>query len=180
MDDEAVELEPPLTQVAWAEEFAARSLETFFVFLRDDRAWVLRPIHATSLLLGWAPSMQPGSVVVDAAGRYGLDPIVVHSTSWRTIEDRLVLTYVAVVEPPASPGPHLVAERVARSELARGDRLAAPADIEVAAVIEHAFRHLRWLLDDDPVLHKALADWTLVLNAYQPEPFRAFAADPPP
>jgi hypothetical protein len=41
-------------------------------------------------------------------------------------------------------------------------------------VIEHALRHLRWLLDDDEVIREALQDWAPILEAFQPEPFRAF------
>jgi hypothetical protein len=178
LDAGRIQLDPPLTDVAWSESFAGRSLETFFVFLRDERPHALRPIHAASLLLGWGPGSQPGSVVVGAAERYGLDPVVVHSTSWRVVEDRLILTYLAVVEPPGQPSPHLVEEPVLRGALARGGALAAPTHIEMDAVIEHALRHLRWLLDDDEVVRQALSDWVPALEDYQPEPFRAFGAEP--
>ena len=94
------------------------------------------------------------------------------------VDDRLILTYLAVVEPPGRPGPHLVEQPVSRGELARGGALAAPTSIEVDAVIEHALRHLRWLLDDDEVVRQALPDWAPALEDYQPEPFRAFGAEP--
>ena len=178
MHDRRIQLDPPLSNVPWSSEFAARSLETFFVFLRDGEPIALRPIHAESLLLGWGAGVQPGAVVVEAAARYGLNPVVVHSTSWRTIDDRLILTYLAIVDVPDRPGPHLVEVPVLRSDLARGERLAAPAHIEVDAVIEHAFRHLRWLLDDDDVVREALPDWPAALEECRPEPFRAFAAEP--
>ena len=45
-------------------------------------------------------------------------------------------------------------------------------------MIEHALRHLRWLLDDDEVVRRALPDWAPALEDYQPEPFRAFGAEP--
>ena len=178
MDAGRIQLDPPLTDVAWSEAFAARSLETFFIFLREGSPRVLRPIHATSLLLGWGPGSQPGSVVVGAAARYELEPIVVHSTSWRVADDRLILTYLAVVATPVRPSPHLVEEPVLREELARGSALTAPTRIGVDAVIEHALRHLRWLLDDDEAVRQALSDWSPVLDDYQPEPFRAFAPEP--
>jgi hypothetical protein len=178
LDAGRIQLDPPLSDVAWSDAFAARSLETFFIFLRDGRPRVLRPIHASSLLLGWGPGNQPGAVVVGAAARYELVPMVVHSTSWRVVDDRLILTYLAVVEPPGGPSPHLVEQPISRGELARGAALAAPAQIEVDAVIEHALRHLRWLLDDDEVVRHALADWAPALADYQPEPFRAFGAEP--
>jgi hypothetical protein len=172
-----IQLDPPLSQVPWSSEFAARSLETFFVFLRDVQPIVLRPVHAESLLLGWGAGAQPGAVVVEAAARYDLNPVLVHSTSWRTIDDRLILTYLAIVDPPERPGPHLVEEPVLRGDLARGERLAAPAHIDVDAVIEHAFRHLRWLLDDDEVVREALPDWPTVLEDCRPEPFRALTPE---
>jgi hypothetical protein len=178
LDAGRIQLDPPLTEVAWSDAFAGRSLETFFIFLRDGSPRVLRPIHAVSLLLGWGPRSQPGSVVVGAAARYGLEPVVVHSTSWRVVDDRLILTYLAVVEPPDQPGPHLVEEPVLRGALARGGTLEAPTHIEMDAVIEHALRHLRWLLDDDEVVRHALPDWAPALEDYQPEPFRAFGAGP--
>jgi hypothetical protein len=177
--EQRIQLDPPLSQVPWSNEFAARSLETFFVFLRDGVPIVLRPIHADSLLLGWEARIQPGAVVVEAAARYDLNPVVVHSTSWRTVDDRLVLTYLAVVEPPEQPGPHLVEVPVRRGDLARGERLAAPADIDVDAVIEHAFRHLRWLLDDDEIVREALPEWPAALEVCRPEPFRAFVTEGP-
>jgi hypothetical protein len=176
--DPRIQLEPPLSQVAWSDEFAARSLEALFVFLRDGGPIMLRPIHADSLLLGWGAREQPGAVVVEAAARYDLNPVVVHSTSWRTVEDRLILTYLAVVDAPERPGQHLTEVPVLRGDLARGERLAAPTHIDVDAVIEHALRHLRWLVDDDEIVRDALPDWPAVLEDYRPEPFRAFVTGP--
>ena len=177
MEDARIQLDPPLTDVPWSDAFEGRSLETFFVFLRDGGPFVLRPIHADSLLLGWGAGTQPGAVVVEAAARYALNPVVVHSTSWRTVDDRLILTYLAIVDPPERSGQHLTEVAVLRGDLARSDRLVAPAHIDVDAVIEHAFRHLRWLLDDDPIVREALPGWPAALVDYRPEPFRAFATE---
>jgi hypothetical protein len=173
-----VQLAPPVTDVVWSPAIVSQSLEAVFVCRRDDRIWNLRPIHAPSLRLGWGPGIEPGSVVIAAATRYDLRPLVVHSTSWRHEGDRLVLTYLAVVEPPEVLSEYLTAEPVGRADLARGDTLAPPSDIGVAQVIEHAFRHLAWLVVDDPAIGDALPDWTSVLSAYEPEPFRAFGAPP--
>jgi hypothetical protein len=118
-----------------------------------------------------------GSVIA-AAARYPLEPILVHSTSWRHEGDRLGLTYLAVVEPPDPLSPYLTAEPVGRSDLARGDPLAPPTDIGITQVIEHAFRHLAWLVGDDPAIGAALPDWVPVLAAYEPEPFRAIGGTP--
>ena len=63
---------------------------------------------------------QPGAVVVGAAARYELEPVVVHSTSWRVVDDRLILIYLAVVEATGRPSPHLLEQPIPRGELARG------------------------------------------------------------
>ena len=178
-DGGRIELDPPLSRVPWSAEFGSRSLEIFFVCLVDGMPWVLQPIHADSLVVGWNPDAQPGTVVVDAAKRYGLEPALVHSTSWRVAEDRLVLTYIAIVPAPSDPGPHLAMRPIVRAELARGGALDAPKSIGTDAVLEHALRHLRWLIGDDDVVREAAADWAAVLSDHAPEPFRAFGAGIP-
>ena len=60
-----------------------------------------------------------------------------------------------------------------RADLARGDALGPPTDIQVGQVIEHAFRHLAWLVEDDAVVGDTLAAWVAFLGRYEPEPFRA-------
>jgi len=102
--------------------------------------------------------------------------VVVHSTSWRHEDGRVILTYVAVVAPPDRlPPDSLVELPVARAELARGQAMAAPKAIGIEAVLEHALRHLSWLVKDDPAVMSSLAGWRELLAAYEPEPFRALA-----
>jgi hypothetical protein len=172
------QLAPPVTDVAWSPSIVAQSLESLFVCRRDDGIWNLRPIHASSLRLGWGPGTEPGGVVLAAAARYALDAIVVHSTSWRYEGDRLVLTYLAVVDQPEVLSEYLTAERIGRADLARGEALAPPTDIGVTQVIEHALRHLAWLVKDDAAISAALPGWASLLATYEPEPFRAFGAPP--
>jgi hypothetical protein len=173
-DEPIVQLAPPLSDVAWSSAFVSQSLEVLFVCLGEDGAHHLRPIHAPTLRLGWGPDRDPGTIVLDAARRYGLTPLLVHSTSWRHMDGRLILTYVAAVEAPDVVSEYLTDEAVARADLARGDALGPPTDIDVAQVLEHAFRHLSWLVKDDAVVGEALADWVSFLDRYEPEPFRAF------
>jgi hypothetical protein len=173
--DPLVELDPPLTETGWAPDLVTQSLEALFVFLADGGAHVLRPIHADSLRIGWPTDRQPGDLVIDAAERYDLTPLLAHSTSWRHEAGRLILTYVVAVERPTEVSHYLADEAVTRAELARGDALSPPAAIGVTQVIEHAFRHLAWLVRDDPAVGEALAAWAPFLEAYVPEPFRAFA-----
>ncbi|MCI0347190.1 MAG: hypothetical protein L0221_17400 [Chloroflexi bacterium] len=167
-----VEIEAPLTQTAWSPDFVVQSIEVLFVYRGDTGIRSLRPVHADSLQLGLGPGTTASDVVLAAAARYGLRPVVVHSTSWRQADARVVLTYLAVVERPAEPSRHLVDEAAAHRELARGDATAAPARIAAGQVLEHALRHLAWLLRDDDAVRAALPDWQAVLTAYVPEPFR--------
>jgi hypothetical protein len=171
-----IELAPALTNVAWSERLVAQSLEALFVSLASDGAHHLRPIHAATLRLGWPPDREPGDVVALSALRYGLQPILVHSTSWRFDEGRLVLTYIVAVRPPGDLNENLTDEPVVRADLARGDALSPPPEIGVSQVMEHAFRHLAWLVKDDDAVRAALPDWVAFLAAYEPEPFRAFGA----
>ena len=173
-----VELAPALTNVAWSKEIVSQSLEALFTYLGADGARQLRPIHASSLRLGWPPDQQPGDIVAHAARRYELRPLLVHSTSWRLEAGRIVLTYVVVVERPDDLNENLSAEPVSRADLARGDAMGPPPEIGVSQVLEHAFRHLSWLVKDDDAVRAALPDWTAFLGTYEPEPFRAFGAPP--
>jgi hypothetical protein len=72
------------------------------------------------------------------------EPAVVHSTSWRHARGGVVLTFVVVVEQQAI-GP-LQRVPVERAELSRGEPSAAPRQVSAGAVIEHALRHLAWLV----------------------------------
>ena len=169
-----VELGPPISDVPWSSEFAQQSLEVLILSLDGTSPVWLKPTHADSLHVGLPVTKTPGDVVLETLGWYELAPRVVHSTSWRHEEGRLVLTYVAVVEPPPSPPADILEPTpVARTDLARGVATAPPTAIGVAQVIEHALRHLSWLYKDDPAVAEALPDWAEVLDRYQPEPFRA-------
>jgi hypothetical protein len=173
-----VDRSPALTRAAFAPGVVAQSLEALFVYLGPDGPRVLRPIHVDALRLGWRADLQPGDVVVEAARRYGLTSLFVHSTSWRFVDGRVVLTYVVIVQPPGALDEHLVDEPVSRADLARGDATGPPVAIDVSQVLEHAFRHLAWLVADDAVVRETLPAWAQVLSTYEPEPFRAFGGPP--
>lgn len=173
-----IELAPALTNVAWSKELVSQSLEALFAYLGDDGAHHLRPIHAPTLRVGWPPDQQPGDIVAHAARRYGLAPLLVHSTSWRLEAGRVVLTYVVAVERPRELNENLADEPVSRADLARGDAMGPPPEIAVSQVLEHAFRHLSWLVKDDDAVRAALPEWVAFLDAYEPEPFQAFGAPP--
>jgi len=173
-----IEMGPALTWSMWSDQVVSQSLEVLLIYLAPDGAHYLKPIHAESLQLGWTPKYEPGAVVVETARSYGLEPALAHSTSWRFEKGAVVLTYVAVVAAPRERIVYLSDELVGRSDLARGDEYGRASAIGMAQVIEHAFRHLAWLVKDDEVVGRRLADWTEFLDRYEPEPFRSFAAPP--
>jgi hypothetical protein len=165
---------PPVSSVAWSPQFVAQTLEVLPVGLGDEGFFWLKPMHADSLCVGLPPSARPADVVLDVLRWYPLLPIVVHSTSWRQEDGRIILTYVAAVQPPGElANESLVALPVRRVELARGGATSAPDAIAVDAVIEHALRHLSWLVHDDPAVATALDGWAGALRDFEPEPFRA-------
>lgn len=165
---------PPVSTVKWSPELMAQTLEVLPVAMRDGELFWLKPIHADSLRVGLSPAGKPADAVIEAMGWYPLEPLLVHSTSWRHEEGRVILTYIAVVKPPmALPVDSLVELPVRRADLARGEAMAAPQTIGVGAVLEHALRHMSWLIRDDPAVTRALPEWRDVLSAFEPEPFRA-------
>lgn len=167
---------PPVSSLPWSPDFVAQALEVLPVGIDEDGLFWMKPIHADSLRVGLGPSAKPHEAVIEVLRWYPLQPVVVHSTSWRHEGGRVILTYVAVIAPPAGlPPDSLVKLPIGRAELARGEAMAAPTSIGVEAVIEHALRHLSWLVKDDPAVMKSLAGWSDVLARYQPEPFRALA-----
>jgi hypothetical protein len=169
-----VELGPPISDVPWSGEFVQQSLEVLILALEEGSVVWLKPKHADSLHVGLSVPASPGDVVLETLGWFDLRPRVVHSTSWRQEAGRLVLTYVAVVEPPPElPADTLERTVVVRTDLARGDATAPPPEIGVAQVVEHALRHLSWLVRDDAAIGGAIPEWVGVLDDYQPEPFRA-------
>lgn len=108
-----------------------------------------------------------GSVVDAVLGEVDL----LHSTSWRWDHGAVVLTFLAVIgeemvgDMPAVP--------IARTELARGGATHAPEEVGDAQVLEHALRHLAWLIEGDAVVAAALGGrWDGVLAGHTPEPFR--------
>ena len=169
-------LGPPLSKVSWSPRLVAQSLEVLPVGLREGKLFWLRPVHAPSLRVGTSRSAEPSQIVLDVVAWYPLSPRVVHSTSWRYEEGRIVLTYVVVVDPPQQLPPNsLELVPVKRSELARGSSMAPAGSITVEAVLEHAVRHLAWLSHDDPAIATVLADWSQALADYHPEPFQALS-----
>ena len=109
----------------------------------------------------------------------GMQPVVLHSTSWRHADTEVVLTYIVVVPPDSVPPPSWQIVEVTHSDLERGDATAPPSSIDIMQVLEHALRHLAWITQDDPVIARLLDDWSHALPDYIPEPFRALGGVAP-
>ena len=150
--------------------------EIFMIWLNADRLELTGPDGARPWVLQLADGEHPVEAVERIVSGLVGPPVLVHSTSWRHQQGRLILTYVAAVTVAEQLSGYLTDDPVARADLARGDAIGPPTDIDVPQVIEHAFRHLSWLVKDDAVVGEALADWVAFLDRYEPEPFRAFGS----
>jgi hypothetical protein len=157
----------------WSGSFVMQSLEILPVVLEDGRISSLQPECADSFVVGWPVSAKPEGVAAQTLQALGLQPVLLHSTSWRHSDGEVVLTYLAVVAPGFELPQSWKAEPVRHADLARGDATTPPPVIGVAQVLEHGLRHLAWLSKEDEVIAAAVPDWKDVLEAYVPEPFRA-------
>lgn len=149
-------------------------LEAIVLYLQGERVHHLHRGGDPTLRLEWQAGLHPAEVVVDGAAAVGLSPFLVHSTSWRMEGDHLILSFLVGVEAPESVPTGFAQEPVGRVDLARGHAMGPPADVEPYHVVEHGLRHLAWLVRDDPGIREALPGWAEALEAYEPEPFRAF------
>jgi class 3 adenylate cyclase/CRP-like cAMP-binding protein len=161
--------------LAFREGRAGASIEILPVFASEGTIRYLRPIGGDSLQIGSGGSHHPNEAVVAALGKYRIEPKAVHSTSWRYERGRLILTYLAVLDGRVEPPQGMSSLDVRRADLARGSATGPPPSIQIDSVVEHALRHLAWLLQDDPAIKRTLGDrWTAILSTYEPEPFRSF------
>jgi hypothetical protein len=167
-------LPAPLSELPWSADFVMQAIEILPVAAQDDQLVCLSPAHADSFVIGWPAGTLPEEVAARSLESLRLKPLVLHSTSWRSAGGEVVLTYLAVVESTASPPESWLCEPVVHIELARGDVTAPPPAISVSQVLEHALRHLAWLVEEDEVIAEALPGWKALLQSYVPEPFRAF------
>lgn len=167
-------LPKPLSEQPWSPDFVMQAIEILPVTLRDAELISFRPEHSDSFIIGWPAGAKPEEVSAGALLTLGLRPIVLHSTSWRQAGQEVVLTYLAVVSPGFVPESWLE-DTIQRTELARGDATSPPPVIGVTQVLEHALRHLAWLVREDREIAAALPGWQTILAGYAPEPFRPFA-----
>ena len=145
--------------------------EVFVVWLNGDVIELTGPDGAAPWLLEVGSPEHPVAVVDRIVRDVVGDPILIHSTSWRRDRDAVILSFVVAID--ASLVGSMDSRPVARTELARSEATAAPRVIATDQVVEHALRHLAWLVEDDPVVRAELSPaWRVALAMYVPEPFR--------
>ena len=168
-------LPDPASEMPWSADFVMQAIEVLPVMRQEGVAVSLTPEHADSFVVGWPAGRKPEAVAAAALVQLGLQPLVLHSTSWRHNNGEVVLTYIAVVEPGTTVPASWQLRPVEHTDLARGGAVTPPTAIDISQVLEHALRHLAWLLRDDKEIKTTLAGWDDVLAGYVPEPFRALS-----
>jgi len=145
--------------------------EVFVVWLHDGVLELTGPCGAAPWLIELGAADHPVEVVDRIVRDVVGDPLLVHSTSWRRDRNAVILTFVVAIDVPAPAG--MDSRPIGRATLARSEATAAPRDIGTDQVVEHALRHLAWLVKDDPIVRGELSvAWMSTLSAYVPEPFR--------
>ncbi len=171
-------LPDPLSEIPWSADFVMQAIEVLPVTYREGGIRSLRPQHAASFVIGWPAGAKPEAVALRALESLNLQPLVLHSTSWRQDGAEVVLTYLAVVAGDSVPPDSWCEAPIAHAELARGGATTPPPVIGVDQVLEHALRHLAWLVNEDQGIAAALPGWREILAVYVPEPFRALGGPP--
>jgi hypothetical protein len=145
--------------------------EVFVVYLDDGAIRLTGPCGPGAWMIELGPDDDPVEVVTRLTRANVGEPTVVHSTSWRRDRHAVILSFVVVIAPALVGAMENV--DVARADLARSQATVAPDDIATNQVLEHGLRHLAWLVRDDEVVRRELADgWADALSGYVPEPFR--------
>ncbi len=145
--------------------------EVFVLFMDADGIGLTGPCGADPWYIDLVDEDDPVETVSRLVRANVGEPAVVHSTSWRAARDGVILSFAVVVEPEIAKS--FASVPIDRAELARSEATKAPAPIQTNQVVEHALRHLAWLVKDDPVVAERLSsEWTRVLDGYEPQPFR--------
>jgi hypothetical protein len=148
--------------------------EVFVVLADDGEIRITGPCGPAPWHLEVPAGEDPMVVTRSIVSRVLGPPVLLHSTSWRRAKGAVVLTFVVVVEEASVS--ELPSLPVQRAELARGGATTAAEEIASRQVLEHALRHLAWLMTDDPIVSSTLSGtWKRHLSGYLPEPFTAFA-----
>ena len=95
----------------------------------------------------------------------GVDVLVMHSSSWRAVEDvGVLLTYIAACSGAGEPSSWTRVE----DYLSTSEAVADPPPSR-GAVLRHALRHLSFLVQADPAVRERLGTWSPHLAAFAPE-----------
>ena len=129
-------------------------LEVFPVYLSGGELFVLVPGGEES----WQFPMPGSGPAHDLVRRElisnALEPEIIHSTSWRQDRQKLIITYLVVIRYPGKTPEEFETFPVVQSGIVRGGATSPPRNIPTQAVINHAFQHLAWLLQTDPVVRE--------------------------
>lgn len=148
--------------------------EIFMVWLNGDRIEITGPDGARAWVIQLDDVEHPVASVERIVRNHVVEPLLVHSTSWRRDGTAVILSFLVVIGPEAVAG--MDSAPVDRAELARSEATRAPSAIGTTQVLEHALRHLAWLAKDDDIVRDRLSPaWHAALAAYVPEPFQGFA-----
>lgn len=157
----------------------AVDVEVFGLAADEAAPWLVsgvRPWRSASVPSDSDPHSEV-ELLLDRVGVKRSEVRLLHSTSWRADVPRLVLTYVAVLDagpavrarwPQAEP----ITLDVAQQEWGIPPTHAAtkpPEEIAVSSVIEHALRHMAFLLETDATAAAALDEnWRTHLGELRP------------
>ena len=148
--------------------------EIIVVWLNGETLELTGPTGAQPWVLDIDAADHPTDVVDRAVRQRVGEPTLIHSTSWRHDDNAVILSFVAVIDRSRVDG--MASRPVRRSSLARAHPTEPPPEVDQDQVVEHALRHLAWLVHDDPVIREHLSDaWRRALADYVPEPFRNLA-----
>jgi len=149
-------------------------LEIFPVYLDGESILALVPEEGKSWRFPMLKSASGHRQVQLEMTESGIQPLMIHSTSWRQEGEDLVLTYLAVIRPPSIPPRNFKAVAAEPRGLVRGEALAPPPEIPFSSVLHHALQHLAWLLRTDTKIREALpVSWENALEPFRPEPARS-------
>jgi len=145
--------------------------EVFVLYLDGGGIELTGPCGAEPWYIDLADEDDPVETVTRMVRANVGEPLVVHSTSWRAARDGVILSFAVVID--AETATAFASTPVGRAELARSQATEAPVSIQTGQVVEHALRHLAWLVKDDPVVAQELStEWKQLLDDYEPQPFR--------
>ncbi len=160
----------------------------------EVEVWVLRCLGGTwqslpAVRIGLDATRHPHDQAGDAARGLGVEPSVVHSTSWRMVDGVVVLTYVVVTDDPLGGSWSDVhrahghdAEGAPLSHVLdadRGDAVTAPGAIAEESVVHHALHHLAMLATTNTAIADALGTTARAsLAPLAPAPAGVLSASP--